>query len=81
MLTDYQLMMVAALLQGSEVGGGGVDETWPVVCAASATVLGALICSLRMAHRYQKKGWGGGSNFCLFACLLSCFCFFFSNIV
>ena len=58
---------------------GGGDETLPVLCAASATVLGALICSLRMAHRYQKGGvGGGGSNSCLFACLLS---FVFSSVI
>ena len=54
--------------------GGGVDETWPVVCAASATVLGALICRLRMAHRYQKGG--GGEQF-LFVCMFVVLLLFF----
>ena len=60
-------------------GGGGGDETLLVLCAASATVLGALICSLRMAHRYQGVGWVGGSNFCLFA--FCCLAFVFSSVI
>ena len=52
--------------KGDGVGGGGGDETLLVLCAASATVLGALICSLRMAHRYQ---WGGGGGEAIFVCL------------